>query len=189
MPGNRLPLKILEWEPDGTQRRGRPKERWTDGVRRSMTNHGLTEEDTKIQRQMAKLSFGWRKTTVEWTNLRWWWWDEGSKEIRKRKNHEGWRQWTHETEATGINDGVWRTDRKGKRCKWRLFHAWSNWTLCTPTLLPTTFAFHGLMHQLHVTIQVLTAASMNFIVFWDVAPCSHVKFTDVQRCVLPPSSG
>jgi hypothetical protein len=23
---------------------------------------------------MAKLSFGWRKTTVEWTNLRWWWW-------------------------------------------------------------------------------------------------------------------
>jgi hypothetical protein len=41
MPGNRLPLKILEWEPEGTRRRGRPKERLTDGVRRSMTNHGL----------------------------------------------------------------------------------------------------------------------------------------------------
>jgi hypothetical protein len=27
MPGNRLPLKILEWEPEGTRRRGRPKER------------------------------------------------------------------------------------------------------------------------------------------------------------------
>jgi hypothetical protein len=39
MPGNRLPLKILEWEPEG-----RPKERWIDGVRRSMTNHGLTGE-------------------------------------------------------------------------------------------------------------------------------------------------
>jgi hypothetical protein len=26
-PGNRLPLKILEWEPEGTRRRGRPKER------------------------------------------------------------------------------------------------------------------------------------------------------------------
>jgi uncharacterized protein (DUF486 family) len=26
MPGNRLPLKILEWEPEGTRRRGRPKE-------------------------------------------------------------------------------------------------------------------------------------------------------------------
>jgi hypothetical protein len=24
---------------------------------------------------MAKLSFGWRKTTVEWTNLRWWYAD------------------------------------------------------------------------------------------------------------------
>jgi hypothetical protein len=37
MPGNRLPLKVLEWEPEGTRRRGRPKERWIDGVRRSMT--------------------------------------------------------------------------------------------------------------------------------------------------------
>jgi hypothetical protein len=25
MPGNRLPLKVLEWEPEGTRRRGRPK--------------------------------------------------------------------------------------------------------------------------------------------------------------------
>jgi hypothetical protein len=47
MPGNRLPLKVLEWEPEGTRRRGRPKERWIDGVRRSMTNHGLTEDDTR----------------------------------------------------------------------------------------------------------------------------------------------
>jgi hypothetical protein len=51
MPGKRLPLKVLEWEPEGTRRR------WIDGVRRSMTNHGLREEDTKRQRQMAKLSF------------------------------------------------------------------------------------------------------------------------------------
>jgi hypothetical protein len=47
MPGNRLPLKILEWEPEGTRRRGRPKERWIDRVRRSMTNLGLTEEETE----------------------------------------------------------------------------------------------------------------------------------------------
>jgi hypothetical protein len=33
MPGNRLSLKILEWEPEGTRRRGIPKERWIDGVR------------------------------------------------------------------------------------------------------------------------------------------------------------
>jgi hypothetical protein len=47
MLGNRLPLQILEWEPEGPRRRGRPKERWIDGVRRSVTNHGLTEEDTR----------------------------------------------------------------------------------------------------------------------------------------------
>jgi hypothetical protein len=47
MPGNRLPLKILQWEAEGTRRRGRPKERWIDGVRRSMTKPGLTEEDTR----------------------------------------------------------------------------------------------------------------------------------------------
>jgi hypothetical protein len=29
MPGNRLPRKVLEWEPEGTRRRGRPKERWS----------------------------------------------------------------------------------------------------------------------------------------------------------------
>jgi hypothetical protein len=46
MPGNRLPRKILEWEPERTRRRGRPKERWIDGVRRSMTNHGLLETET-----------------------------------------------------------------------------------------------------------------------------------------------
>jgi hypothetical protein len=42
-----LPRKILEWEPEGTRRRGKQKERWIDGVRRSMTNHGLAEEDTR----------------------------------------------------------------------------------------------------------------------------------------------
>jgi hypothetical protein len=57
MPGNRLPLKILEWEPEGKRRRRRPKERWIDEVRQSMANHGLTEEDTR-DREMAKLSFG-----------------------------------------------------------------------------------------------------------------------------------
>jgi hypothetical protein len=35
MSGNRLLLKILEWEPEGTRRRGRPKGSWIDGVRRA----------------------------------------------------------------------------------------------------------------------------------------------------------
>jgi hypothetical protein len=58
MPGNRLALKILEWEPEGTRRRGRPKERWIDGVRRSLTNHGLTEEDTRDRDRLRNLVWG-----------------------------------------------------------------------------------------------------------------------------------
>jgi hypothetical protein len=58
MPGNRLPLNILEWKPEGTRRRGRPKERWIDGVRRSMTNHGLREEDTRDRDRWRNLVLG-----------------------------------------------------------------------------------------------------------------------------------
>jgi hypothetical protein len=62
MPGNRLPLKILEWEPEGTRRRGtteeRSEERWIDGVIRSMTNHGLTEEDTRDRDRWRNLVLG-----------------------------------------------------------------------------------------------------------------------------------
>jgi hypothetical protein len=58
MPGNRLPLKILEWEPEGTPRRGRPRERWIQGVRRSMTNRGLTQEDTRDRDRWQNLVLG-----------------------------------------------------------------------------------------------------------------------------------
>jgi hypothetical protein len=58
MPGNRLPLKIVEWEPEGKRRRGRPKKRWIDGVRRSMTNHGLTEEVTRDRDRWRNLVLG-----------------------------------------------------------------------------------------------------------------------------------
>jgi hypothetical protein len=58
MPGNRLPLKTLKWEPERTRRRVRPKERWIDGVRRSMTNHGLTEEDTRDRDRWRNLVLG-----------------------------------------------------------------------------------------------------------------------------------
>jgi hypothetical protein len=55
---NRLPVKILEWEPVGTRRTERPKERWMDGVRRSMTNHGLTEEDNRDRDRWRNLVLG-----------------------------------------------------------------------------------------------------------------------------------
>jgi hypothetical protein len=70
IPRNRLPLKILEWERDGTRRKGRPKERWIDGVRRIITNHGLTEKDTRDRDRWRNLVLGEGKATVEWTNLR-----------------------------------------------------------------------------------------------------------------------
>jgi hypothetical protein len=61
MPGNRLVLKILEWEPEGKRRKRTPKERWIDGVRRSMTNRGLTEEDSKDRDRWRNLVLGEEK--------------------------------------------------------------------------------------------------------------------------------
>jgi hypothetical protein len=58
MPGNRLPLKILEWESEGKRRTRRPKERWINEVRRSMANHGLTEEDTRDRDRWRNLVLG-----------------------------------------------------------------------------------------------------------------------------------
>jgi hypothetical protein len=42
----------------GTRRKGRPKERWIDGVRRSMTNHELTEGGTRDRDRWRNLVFG-----------------------------------------------------------------------------------------------------------------------------------
>jgi len=42
---NRVPWEIVEWAPEGTRRKGRPKERWKDGGRWYMTHHGLTNEN------------------------------------------------------------------------------------------------------------------------------------------------
>jgi hypothetical protein len=67
MPGNRLPLKILEWEPEGTRRNRRHKERRIDGVRRSKTNHGLREEDTRDRDRWRNLVLGEGKPLV-WTD-------------------------------------------------------------------------------------------------------------------------
>jgi hypothetical protein len=47
MAENRLLRKFLEWEPQGKRRKVRPKERWMDGVRRSMKSYELTEEDIR----------------------------------------------------------------------------------------------------------------------------------------------
>jgi hypothetical protein len=70
MPGNGLLLKILEWEPEATRRRGRSKERWIDVVRRSVTNHGLTEEDTRDRDRWRNLVLGEGKPLQSGQTLR-----------------------------------------------------------------------------------------------------------------------
>jgi hypothetical protein len=42
----------------GNVKKGKPKERWIDGVRRNMTNHGLTEEDTRERDRWRNLVLG-----------------------------------------------------------------------------------------------------------------------------------
>jgi len=45
MPGSRLQRKKTQKKKQMKEKKGRPKKRWMTGVRRSMTNHGLTGGD------------------------------------------------------------------------------------------------------------------------------------------------
>lgn len=65
MTENRLPRRTVEWELHGIRRSGRPKERWTDEVRRSMTNQGM-EEEGSLDREVWRLRFCF--CTVQWAN-------------------------------------------------------------------------------------------------------------------------
>ena len=38
---------ILEWNAEGRRRRGKPQEKWMDGIRRPMNRLELTEEDAQ----------------------------------------------------------------------------------------------------------------------------------------------
>jgi hypothetical protein len=42
----------------GNAKKGKTQRRWIDGVRRSMTNHGLTEEDTRDRDRWRNLVLG-----------------------------------------------------------------------------------------------------------------------------------
>jgi hypothetical protein len=57
MPSSRLPRKNIEKEKREEREKGRPRERWMNGVRRSTTNHGLSEGD-KRHGHVKKLSSG-----------------------------------------------------------------------------------------------------------------------------------
>jgi hypothetical protein len=41
----RLPKKVMEWNPPGRRKRGRPKATWAERIRGLMGEKGLLEED------------------------------------------------------------------------------------------------------------------------------------------------
>lgn len=45
MGEDRLPKKILKWIPPQRRKRGRPKMMWIQGIRRSMSERGLSDDD------------------------------------------------------------------------------------------------------------------------------------------------
>jgi hypothetical protein len=45
MEEGRLPKKVMEWNPPGRRKRGRPKAIWVEGIRALMGENGLLEED------------------------------------------------------------------------------------------------------------------------------------------------
>ena len=56
-----IPQLVLNWKPEGKNRRGRPRKRWKDKLVRDMTENGMDEEDAqdrKRWRQKLKDVFG-----------------------------------------------------------------------------------------------------------------------------------
>ena len=45
MADDRLPLRILEWNPLGRQKRGRPRKTWISDITHAMQEKGLEELD------------------------------------------------------------------------------------------------------------------------------------------------
>jgi hypothetical protein len=58
MPGNGLLQTVLEWEVEGTRRKGIHNERWMDGIRRSVNNRCLAEEGTGNRDRRKNLVLG-----------------------------------------------------------------------------------------------------------------------------------
>ena len=48
---DRIINKVFEWNPECTRSRWRSREKWINGVGRSMDKTGLTEEDEKTREE------------------------------------------------------------------------------------------------------------------------------------------
>jgi hypothetical protein len=53
--------------------------------------------------------------------------------------------------VTSTNEGGWVAERR----KWYLLHDSSNWALYTPTLWPTAFSFHVLLHEMYIMLNTI----------------------------------
>jgi hypothetical protein len=58
MPGNRLPLKILEWKPERTRRTGKTQREMDRRSKTEHDKHGLTEKDTRDRDRWPNLVLG-----------------------------------------------------------------------------------------------------------------------------------
>ena len=62
MGEERLPKQVLSWTPEGSRRRGRPKETWRRTIQRDMNTHGLVAGDVE---RVARSREEWRRLVAD----------------------------------------------------------------------------------------------------------------------------
>ena len=66
MPENRLPKQSIQWNAEGSRRRGRPKDTWRRTIQREMRLNNLREEDVA---SLAEDRSAWRSLVADlWTS-------------------------------------------------------------------------------------------------------------------------
>lgn len=63
MTDERLPKRVLQWNPTARRRRGRPPRKWGDGIRKAMSARNLQEGSWNNKREW-KLGIGRRRQTL-----------------------------------------------------------------------------------------------------------------------------
>ena len=64
---DRIPLLVLNWKPEGKNRRVRRGKRWKDKLMRDMTENGIEEENAQERqrwKQILKDVFGYNESSA-----------------------------------------------------------------------------------------------------------------------------